>query len=103
MIRVTYPAGTLDRSSPLGNRHAPTNSAYHVAGSEQAYAGMACQRNLRGRKHEPYFLDVPDICVGENTGKRTLRTCYLQRVRPAQHKPVGRDALFLRRKGFRGI
>nr|DAG89642.1 MAG TPA: hypothetical protein [Ackermannviridae sp.] len=24
MIRVTYPAGTLDRSSPLGNRHAPT-------------------------------------------------------------------------------
>ena len=34
--------------------------------------------------------------------KKTLRTCYLQRVRPAQHKPVGRDALFLRRKGFRG-
>lgn len=65
MIQVTYPAGTLDRSSPLGNRHAPTDSAYHVAGSEQAYAGMACQRNLRGRKHEPYFLDVPDIYVGE--------------------------------------
>nr|DAG68068.1 MAG TPA: hypothetical protein [Caudoviricetes sp.] len=34
--------------------------------------------------------------------KKALRTCYLQRVRPAQHKPVGRDALFLRRKGFRG-
>lgn len=26
---------------------------------------MACPRNLRGRKHEPYFLDVPDIYVGE--------------------------------------
>lgn len=43
MIQVTYPAGTLDRSSPLGNRHAPTDSAYHVAD----------------------FLDVPDIYVGE--------------------------------------
>ena len=57
--------------SPLGNRHAPTNGAYHVAGSEQAYAGMACQRNLRGRKHEPYFLDVPDIYVGEK-GRRPM-------------------------------
>ena len=36
-----------------------------MADSEQAYAGMACQRNLQGRKHEPYFLDVPDIYVGE--------------------------------------
>lgn len=70
MIQVTYPAGTLDRSSPLGNRHAPTDSAYHVAGSEQAYAGMACQRNLQGRKHEPYFIDVADICVGDNTGNQ---------------------------------
>lgn len=51
--------------SPLGNRHAPTDSAYHVAGSKQAYAGMACQRNLQDRMHEPYFLDVPDIYVGE--------------------------------------
>lgn len=57
--------------SPLGNRHTPTNSAYHVAGSEQAYAGMACQRNLQGRKHEPYFLDVPDIYVGEK-GRRPM-------------------------------
>nr|DAO90884.1 MAG TPA: hypothetical protein [Caudoviricetes sp.] len=32
-----------------------------------------------------------------------MRSCYPQRVRPAQHTPVGRDALFLRRKGFRGI
>lgn len=51
--------------SPLGNRHAPTDSAYHLAGSKQAYAGMACQRNLQDRMHEPYFLDVPDIYVGE--------------------------------------
>ena len=33
--------------------------------------------------------------------KKALRTCYLQRVRPAQHTPVGRDALLLRRKGVR--
>ena len=26
---------------------------------------MACERNLQGRKHEPYFLDVSDIYVGE--------------------------------------
>nr|DAG87152.1 MAG TPA: Rrp44-like cold shock domain [Ackermannviridae sp.] len=31
--------------------------------------------------------------------KKALRTCYLQRVRPAQHKPVGRVWGILERNG----
>nr|DAG68067.1 MAG TPA: hypothetical protein [Caudoviricetes sp.] len=42
MIRVTYPAWTLDRSSPLGNRQAPLDNAYHVAGSEYDAASICC-------------------------------------------------------------
>nr|DAZ16705.1 MAG TPA: hypothetical protein [Caudoviricetes sp.] len=31
-----------------------------------------------------------------------MRICSPQRVRPAQHKPVGRERAFLRRKGVCG-
>nr|DAZ72938.1 MAG TPA: hypothetical protein [Caudoviricetes sp.] len=35
--------------------------------------------------------------------EKALRSCYLQRVRSAQHAPTGRERAFLRRKGVLGV